>query len=173
VAYLRFTRDARGYENTYLIHTSAMNGKPVTRILYWFRTPPNVRVGRVALDEGAVRQIEELHPDLEFDWPQILKTTIPSAPAGPFDGFRRPRRPGGPGQGQKGKDRARGPAEGAAGSAAPSAQGSGSETADGGRKRSRRPRRRGRGSESAVSTAPSDPDSGEPDEDGQDPSSVV
>lgn len=44
-----------------------------TRILYWFRTPPGVKVGRNPLDDDAVRQIERLNPDIEFDWPRIFK----------------------------------------------------------------------------------------------------
>jgi hypothetical protein len=43
-----------------------------TRVLYWFRTPPGVRVGRSALDEAAIRCIEESNPDVEFDWTKIL-----------------------------------------------------------------------------------------------------
>ena len=43
------------------------------RILYWFRTPPGVRVGRAPLDEDAIRLIEEHHPDIRFDWQQILR----------------------------------------------------------------------------------------------------
>ncbi len=42
-------------------------------MLYWFRTPPGVKVGRAALDEDAIRRIEELNPGMEFDWPRILK----------------------------------------------------------------------------------------------------
>jgi hypothetical protein len=48
-------------------------GKPRSRILYWFRTPPGVRIGRSALDEDAIRLIEEHNPDVEFDWTRILK----------------------------------------------------------------------------------------------------
>ena len=48
-------------------------GKSRSRILYWFRTPPGVRVGRAALDEDAIRLIEQHNPDIEFDWPRILK----------------------------------------------------------------------------------------------------
>jgi hypothetical protein len=48
-------------------------GKPRSRILYWFRTPPGVRIGRSALDEDAIRLIEEHNPDIEFDWTRILK----------------------------------------------------------------------------------------------------
>lgn len=48
-------------------------GKSRPRILYWFRTPPGVRIGRSALDEAAIRLIEEHNPDIEFDWTRILK----------------------------------------------------------------------------------------------------
>jgi len=48
-------------------------GRARTRILYWFRTPPGVRVGRSALDEDAIRLIEEHNPELTFDWTRILK----------------------------------------------------------------------------------------------------
>jgi len=42
-------------------------------VLYWFRTPPGVKVGRAALDAEAIRRIEELNPGITFDWPRILK----------------------------------------------------------------------------------------------------
>ncbi len=42
-------------------------------MLYWFRTPPGVKVGRAALDEDAIRLIEQLNPGIEFDWTRILK----------------------------------------------------------------------------------------------------
>jgi hypothetical protein len=72
---LRFTRDKRGYEYTFVVHTGGgrRRGKPRARILYWFRTPPGVRIGRAALDEAAIRLIEEHNPDVEFDWTRILK----------------------------------------------------------------------------------------------------
>jgi hypothetical protein len=41
--------------------------------LYWFRTPPGVRVGRSALDEDAIRLIEAHNPHVDFDWTRILK----------------------------------------------------------------------------------------------------
>ena len=72
---MRFSRDKRGYENTFVVHASGSRrrGKPRSRILYWFRTPPGVRVGRAALDEEAIKLIEEHNPDVEFDWTRILK----------------------------------------------------------------------------------------------------
>jgi len=57
------------------VHTGGgrRRGKSRPRILYWFRTPPGVRIGRSALDEAAIRLIEEHNPDIEFDWTRILK----------------------------------------------------------------------------------------------------
>lgn len=55
------------------MHSERRRGKSRSRILYWFRTPPGVRVGRAALDDEAIRQIEQLNPSIEFDWPRILK----------------------------------------------------------------------------------------------------
>ena len=55
------------------MHAVRRKGKARSRILYWFRTPPGVRVGRAALDEDAIRIIEANNPDLQFDWTRILK----------------------------------------------------------------------------------------------------
>lgn len=78
--FLRFTRDKRGYETTSLVHAGRRGGRARQRILYWFRTPPGVKVGRPALDEEAIRWIEEHNPDIEFDWPKILEAQPPAAP---------------------------------------------------------------------------------------------
>jgi hypothetical protein len=56
---------------------SRRRGKPRSRILYWFRTPPGVRVGRSALDEEAIKLIEVHNPGVEFDWTRILKGEAP------------------------------------------------------------------------------------------------
>lgn len=68
--FLRLTRDRRGFENTFLLHADQPGAKP--RLLYWYRTAPGIVLGRPALDEDAIRAIEEHHPDIEFDWPAIL-----------------------------------------------------------------------------------------------------
>ena len=78
--FLRFSRDKRGYESTYLCHTFRRGGEPQLRVLYWFRTPPDVKVGRLALDPVAIRAIEESNPDLKFDWGKILKVKPPPPP---------------------------------------------------------------------------------------------
>jgi len=89
---LRFTRDKRGYETTSLVHAGRRNGRSRQRILYWFRTPPGVKVGRPALDEDAIRWIEEHNPDIEFDWPKILEAQPPAALPADDSRVRRPRR---------------------------------------------------------------------------------
>ena len=89
---MRFTRDKRGYETTLLVHTARRNGRSRQRILYWFRTPPGVKVGRPALDEDAIRWIEEHNPDIEFDWPKILEAQPPAAPPAEDARNRRGRR---------------------------------------------------------------------------------
>ncbi len=80
--FLRFSRDKRGYESTYLCHTfRSAAGPQRLRVLYWFRTPPDVKVGRLALDPAAILAIEENNPDLKFDWDKILKVKPPPPPA--------------------------------------------------------------------------------------------
>ena len=69
MAFLRLTR--RGYENTFLLHAFDPGARPT--VLYWYRSAPGVRVGRPALDEDAIRTIEEQHPEIDFDWPHILE----------------------------------------------------------------------------------------------------
>lgn len=91
--YIRFSRDRRGYEHTYIMHAAARRGKKQARLLYWFRTPPNVKVGRAPLDEEAIRAIEEHNPDLTFDWTRILEARPAPAPvAEPARGGARRRR---------------------------------------------------------------------------------
>lgn len=68
--YLRLTADRRGVEHTFLLHVAAPGERP--KILYWYRTVPGVKVGRPALDDAAMRALEEQYPHIDFDWPYIL-----------------------------------------------------------------------------------------------------
>ena len=80
MAFLRFSRDRRGYENTYLLHAARPRGdKDRPRLLYWFRTPPHLKVGRTAFDDEVIRQLEDEYPDLEFDWTQLLESAASGA----------------------------------------------------------------------------------------------
>jgi hypothetical protein len=78
MAFLRFNRDTRGYEHFYLVQqTTNRRGKVRPRLLYWFRTPPNVKVGRQPFDEAVRRALEAQNPDIHFDWQAIVDTPIP------------------------------------------------------------------------------------------------
>jgi hypothetical protein len=56
-----------------VVEQDRRRGRTRTRVLYWFRTPPGVKVGRAALDDDAIHLIEQLNPGIAFDWPRILK----------------------------------------------------------------------------------------------------
>ena len=45
-----------------------------SRILYVFRTPGGVRVGRDALEPDVLRQIELQYPDIAFNWQTVRET---------------------------------------------------------------------------------------------------
>lgn len=70
--FLRVIRDKRGYETTYLMHWYREGNRQRSRILYVFRTPGSVRVGRDPFEPEVLRQIESLHPDVAFDWQAVI-----------------------------------------------------------------------------------------------------
>jgi hypothetical protein len=72
VPFLRVIRDKRGYETTFLMHWYREGARQRSRILYVFRSPGGVRVGREALEPDVLREIEGRHPDIEFDWKSVL-----------------------------------------------------------------------------------------------------
>lgn len=74
--FLRFSRDKRGYEHTYLLHASAKKGG-LARLLYWYRTPPGLKVGRRPFDEAMRRALEKQYPSVAFDWPKLMDTPVP------------------------------------------------------------------------------------------------
>jgi hypothetical protein len=93
VPFLRLTRDRRGTENTFLLHSDHSGGRP--RVLYWYRTAPGIMLGRPPLDEEAIRTIEDNHPDIDFDWPAILalsEVMTPEDEVAPVRPKRKPRR---------------------------------------------------------------------------------
>jgi hypothetical protein len=78
VAFLKFSRDRRGYEHFYLVEPTTRRGKTRQRVLYWFRSPPNIRVGREPFDDDARRRLQAQNPGVTFDWRRILDTPVPS-----------------------------------------------------------------------------------------------
>jgi hypothetical protein len=89
VPFLKLTRDRRGFEHTFLLHADIPGEAP--RVLYWYRTAPGVLIGRPALDEEAIRAIEEQHPHIEFDWPAILALREAMPPEEEAESVRPPR----------------------------------------------------------------------------------
>lgn len=71
--FLRVIRDKRGYETTYLMHWYREGNRQRSRILYVFRTPGGVRVGREPLEPDVLRQIESEYPDIDFDWQVVVE----------------------------------------------------------------------------------------------------
>lgn len=67
-------------------------GKSVSRVLYWYRTPPDVKVGREPFDAAVRQALEAQNPTVKFDWRQILETPIPSADADKWRERRRAER---------------------------------------------------------------------------------
>ena len=79
MSFLKFSRDGRGYEHFYLVEPeTGRRGKTRQRVLYWFRTPPNVKVGREPFDAHVMRALEARYPGVKFDWDQLRHTPIPS-----------------------------------------------------------------------------------------------
>jgi len=71
VPFLRVIRDKRGYETTYLMHLYREGHRQRSRILYVFRSPGGVRVGRDALEPDVLRELEAQYPDIAFDWKDV------------------------------------------------------------------------------------------------------
>lgn len=81
--YLKFSRDKRGYEHFSLVEpSSGRRGKSSRpRVLFWFRTPPQIKVGREPFPDEVRRAVEAENPGLTFDWARLLATPIPAADA--------------------------------------------------------------------------------------------
>jgi hypothetical protein len=74
VPFLRVIRDKRGYETTYLMHLYREGARQRSKILYVFRTPGGVRVGRDPLEPDVLRQIESQYPDIQFNWATVRES---------------------------------------------------------------------------------------------------
>jgi hypothetical protein len=79
VPFVRFSRDKRGYEYVFLVDVPPQQTNARARVLYWYRTPPGMKVGRQPFDEAVRQALEGQYPDLKFDWKQIVETPIPPA----------------------------------------------------------------------------------------------
>jgi hypothetical protein len=91
VPFVRFSRDKRGYESLYLVEPVTRRGKSRNRILYWYRTPPGVKIGRLPFDDLVKRTLEAQYPNVSFDWQKLIDTPIPP-PAPDVERWRERRR---------------------------------------------------------------------------------
>ena len=88
--FLRLIRDKRGYETTYLMHWYREGNRQHSRILYVFRSPGGVRIGRDPLEPDVLEQIEAQHPDIVFDW-KVVRENQQVVDVAPEPRRRRPR----------------------------------------------------------------------------------
>ena len=76
--FIRHTRDKRGYDTTYVMHAyRPQRGPQQTRVLYLFRSPSYVKLGRKPLDDEAREALEHTHPDVSFDWTVLGREAVP------------------------------------------------------------------------------------------------
>src|SRR5580693_2049648 len=66
-------------------------GPQRARVLYLFRTPAHVKIGRRALEPEVMEALEHTHPDLSFDWTN-LPSERPIEPSDPRERERDQRR---------------------------------------------------------------------------------
>ena len=92
--FVRYDRDKRGYEQIWLMHAPVRRGRPSrARVLYWYRSPPGVRVGREVFDAAARAQLEAQYPDVGFDWDTLAAAAmIPPLEVEPWRERRRAQR---------------------------------------------------------------------------------
>lgn len=77
--FVRVSRDRRGYEHTYLFQVRGAGGRAGRpRLVYWFRTPPGVRLGRPAFDPTMREALQARYPAQAFDWEKF--EAIPPPP---------------------------------------------------------------------------------------------
>src|SRR3954451_20868809 len=77
--FLRFSRDKRGYEYFAIVQPTNRRGKAGSQLLYAFRSPPNVKVGREPFDEATRLALEAHYPNLTFEWDTLAATPPPAA----------------------------------------------------------------------------------------------
>jgi hypothetical protein len=91
VPFIRYTRDKRGCETTFVMHTyRPATGPAQTRVLYLFRSPSNLEVGRAALEPEVMEALEHTHPDLNFDWSALQRDAVTARADTPSERHSRP-----------------------------------------------------------------------------------
>jgi hypothetical protein len=74
VPLIRLARDKRGLDTLYLLHQrSDGRGGARLRVLYFCAAPQGLVFGRPWLDAATQRALERQFPDVDFDWPALLR----------------------------------------------------------------------------------------------------
>jgi hypothetical protein len=92
VPFIRHTRDKRGFESLYVMHAyrPTPDAPHRTRVLYIFRSPTQLKVGRQPLDSEVMEALEHTHPDVSFDWTSLTRERTPPHVEMPDRPARRP-----------------------------------------------------------------------------------
>lgn len=70
--HLRTQRDKRNVDTVALYQNEGRDaGGGRNRLLYFFRSPAWVRIGRTALDPEARQVLAEQYPDTRFEWERL------------------------------------------------------------------------------------------------------
>lgn len=96
MALIRLARDKRGLDTLYLLqHRAGDRGESRLRVIYFCTSPQGLSFGRQALDPVTQRALEQRYPDVDFDWPALLKDVEQRRqPPATDQPSRRPRPPG-------------------------------------------------------------------------------
>jgi hypothetical protein len=162
------------------MHVVEGRGAPRPCVLYCFRTPPGVKIGRVPFDDEARRALETRYPELAFDWKRISEAQPPVVNEEPWRERRRVERAMKQARAgdrrQPGGDGAAGPAElpedSASAEGAPGQSETGGTPGAAGQAGSRRKRRRRRGRAQGGADAPRPPAAALPDSAVPDPAPI-
>jgi hypothetical protein len=78
VPFIRHARDKRGVECVYVMHgyRTSPAGPQRTRVLYLFRSPSHLKIGRRPLEPEVMEALEHTHPDLTFDWQALQRDSV-------------------------------------------------------------------------------------------------
>jgi hypothetical protein len=79
----RVFRDRRGVDTVLLTASRKVDGRPVTHVIYAFRTPSGLSLGREVFDADTIHLLEARYPDLEFDWARLNRTLASGAQPSP------------------------------------------------------------------------------------------
>lgn len=73
---VKLLHDRRGYQYISLHHAEARQGSS-SRMLYWFRSPPGLKVGREPFDGATRGLLAARYPTLSFDWKRLAELPVP------------------------------------------------------------------------------------------------